>query len=97
MESKQKTSKCNLFSDKKAIINKKSDLSDFSSSFSSHFILPSLSEDKNESPGNAGPKSHEKIEFKGARITRRSTRKHTHHIEKVELDFFDSDTDDYLV
>ena len=105
VESKQKTSKCNLSSDKKAIMNKKSDLSDFSKSSSDYSslppslptsFLPSLSEDKNESPTNAGPKGHEDIEFKGARITRRSTRKHTHHIEKVELDFFDSDTDDYF-
>ena len=103
VESKQKTSNCRLSSDKKIMTDKKSDLSDFSKNSSDYSslppslptsFLPSLSE--NENGVDATPKGNEGIEFKGARITRRSTRKHTHHIEKVELDFFDSDTDDFF-
>ncbi|XP_019855105.1 PREDICTED: adhesion G-protein coupled receptor G2-like [Amphimedon queenslandica] len=103
IENKQKTSKCHLSSDKKTMIDKKSDFSDFSKNSSDYSslppslptpFLPSLSE--NENRVDATPKSIGDIEFKGARITRRSTRKHTHHIEEVKLDFFDSDTDDYF-
>ena len=53
---------------------------------------PSLAEEKEKA--HDGYDDLDMIPLKGARVTRRSTRKHTRHIEEVKLDFFDSD-DEY--
>ena len=59
-------------------------------------LPPLVEEDDQPAPAPKGKRKDDLdlLNCKGVRVMRRSTRKHTRHVERADLDFFDSDDDD---
>ena len=101
----QTTSKNYLSSDKKRLSNDTSSntysLSTFESKDSTsneksmdEMYLPPLTEEDNVPADHDSQKKSgdlDLVQLKGARVKRHSTLKHTHHVEQVDVDFYDND------
>ena len=80
------------FDSKDNTLNEKSVLAKLSEADNEN-SLPPLVEEDDASQKKSG--DLDLVQLKGARVKRHSTRKHTRHVEQVDVDFYDSDEDAY--
>ena len=86
------------FGSKDDTLNEKSVLAKLSEADNEN-ALPPLVEEEDDFPAYHDDSEKKNgdldlVQLKGARVKRHSTRKHTRHVEQVDVDFYDSDDDD---
>ncbi|XP_019855088.1 PREDICTED: uncharacterized protein LOC109583981 [Amphimedon queenslandica] len=85
------------FESKDNTLNEKSVLAKLSEADNEN-ALPPLVEEDDDGPADLDSEKKngdlDLVQLKGARVKRHSTRKHTRHVEQVDVDFYDSDEED---